>query len=76
MKNLCCKIDENLGTVETLPDAKEGETFRRCQLCGCRHFTLMLDPTRIGLQLDKFKEMPSIAQLAKESLRNKEINAP
>lgn len=43
----CCKDEKNLGPVE--PQGKD-LTFRRCQVCKCRHFVLDLDPMRIGMR--------------------------
>lgn len=43
-------IDVNLGESEALPDAPEGETFRRCKVCGRRHFSLVTDPLVIKLR--------------------------
>lgn len=37
----CCKDPQNLGTpVQSGPT----ETFRRCMVCGCRHFRLIAEP--------------------------------
>ena len=50
---LCCQDMDNRGPVERLPDAGDGEVFRRCQVCGRRHFTVTLDPLTIGIQAPK-----------------------
>ena len=38
----CC-LEFNLGPEETDSHAGPGETFRRCQICNRRHFTLVID---------------------------------
>jgi hypothetical protein len=43
----CCRETANLGPVE---QDGPGLTYRRCQLCGCRHFELTADPGRFGLR--------------------------
>lgn len=42
----CCWKEENLGPV--VQDASD-LTYRRCQVCQSRHFTLTADPGKIGL---------------------------
>ncbi len=37
----CCKKPENLREPERLRDDL---VFRRCKVCGCRHFELTLEP--------------------------------
>jgi hypothetical protein len=46
----CCQDESNLGAIEVHPDAGEGEVFRRCQVCGRRHFTVYLEPMIIGIR--------------------------
>jgi len=43
----CCQQAENLG-----PPVQERHdlVYRRCQICGCRHFELILDPGRLVLR--------------------------
>lgn len=43
----CCRDPKNLGAPE-----KDGPdlTIQRCQVCGCRHFLLSVDPGSIGLR--------------------------
>ena len=33
----CCRLASNLSTVEPY-EGREDLTFRRCTVCGCRHF--------------------------------------
>jgi hypothetical protein len=46
----CCQDEKNLGDVESLPDAGDGEVFRRCRVCSRRHFTVTIDPLVIGIR--------------------------
>ena len=43
----CCKDPANLGAP--LQERLDLEV-RICQVCGCRHFELTVDPGRIGLR--------------------------
>ena len=43
----CCKDEKNLGPVV---HERSDLTYRRCEVCGCRHFELMIEPGRFGLQ--------------------------
>lgn len=45
----CCADETNMGQWDRLPDAGDGEYFRRCKGCGRRHFTVFLDPMVIGV---------------------------
>lgn len=42
----CCRDDANLGVVERV---NASLTFRRCQVCGCRHFEAVADVGALGL---------------------------
>lgn len=44
----CCRNLANLGP----PESHEGRplSFRRCQVCGCRHFEFAVDPGHLGLR--------------------------
>jgi hypothetical protein len=37
----CCKQESNLGPVV---QERKDLIYRRCAVCGCRHFELTLDP--------------------------------
>ena len=41
----CCKVEKNLGPVV---QHSEDLTYRRCQVCGCRHFELSVDPLHLN----------------------------
>lgn len=42
----CCRNLSNRGPViQDGPDL----TYQRCQVCGCRHFTLTADPGHLGI---------------------------
>lgn len=42
----CCKQPENLKRHEERPDL----VVNKCQVCGCRHFELTVDPGKLGLR--------------------------
>jgi hypothetical protein len=44
----CCRDPRNLGSVHRTSD--KGTTFRRCRVCGARHFEAIMDPGRLGLR--------------------------
>lgn len=46
----CCQDENNLGPYERMPEAVDGEVFRRCKVCGCRHFTFYAEPGIIGIK--------------------------
>ena len=43
----CCQDEDNLGDPE--PTGVEGEVFRRCKICNCRHFKAVLDTGHLGI---------------------------
>jgi hypothetical protein len=43
----CCRDDANLGPVEAVSN---DVTFRRCAVCGCRHFEALADPGHFGVR--------------------------
>jgi hypothetical protein len=50
MQKPCCQDARNLGPVQRDPQAGPGETYRRCQVCGCRQFTVTLVPLVYGIR--------------------------
>ena len=42
----CCKQPENLKPYQVRPDL----AVNKCQVCGCRHFELTVDPGKLGLR--------------------------
>ena len=45
--NECCRDEKNLS--ETVQERKD-LVYRRCGVCGCRHFELTVDPGELGVQ--------------------------
>jgi hypothetical protein len=45
----CCQQHENL--VARTADQREDLAVLRCRECGCRHFTLLVDPGEVAAQL-------------------------
>lgn len=45
----CCRFESNMGPEERLEDSPPGEIFRRCRICGRRHFEVTLDPGEFQL---------------------------
>jgi len=43
--NECCQQKENLKVIEKTVDKE----VKQCQVCGCRHFELSVDPVKIGV---------------------------
>ena len=43
----CCIDKANLLPPE--PTGVEGEVFRRCKVCGCRHFKMQVDTGELGI---------------------------
>jgi hypothetical protein len=43
----CCRDEKNLGPVV---QERKDLTYRRCQVCQCRHFELTVEPGRLGLR--------------------------
>ena len=46
----CCRDHSNLGPRENL-DPEGNVQFKRCQVCGCRHFWAVADEGRVELSL-------------------------
>lgn len=44
----CCRDPRNLGRVHRT--GMRGQTFRRCRVCGARHFELVAEPGHLGLR--------------------------
>lgn len=45
----CC---QDLGNLKTLDEeCRNGLTVKQCQVCGCRHRRLMVEPGVIGMRL-------------------------
>lgn len=42
----CCSQPKNLTETQERPDL----TVQVCQVCGCRHFELTINPGKIGIQ--------------------------
>jgi hypothetical protein len=45
----CCKQEANLGQKQQV-DGRKDLSFRRCGVCGCRHFEMMADPLRMNVR--------------------------
>lgn len=45
----CCRDESNLGAPERVHPDRADATFRRCRVCSCRHFTLEVDPGKLGV---------------------------
>ena len=55
----CCRYDENLGPViQERTDLR----YRRCSVCGCRHFELSLDPAPVLTPAEVAKVLAARAQ--------------
>lgn len=50
MKKDCCKAESNLGPELRYEGASDSETYRVCQVCGCRHFSVVIEPMVIGIR--------------------------
>lgn len=48
-RNECCRLEENLGASEPTEPGRTDSSFRRCRVCGCRHFTFEIDAGKIGV---------------------------
>jgi len=46
-RKACCQVEANLGPEERLGARV---TFRRCAVCGCRHFTATLPALRVQVR--------------------------
>ena len=44
-KKLCCQRMDNLATERKAKDL----VVKTCQVCGCRHFELEVDPAKLGV---------------------------
>jgi hypothetical protein len=49
-RNRCCRKPSNLGELQQYGRPELGITFRRCQVCGSRHFEATAEPGQIGLR--------------------------
>lgn len=44
----CCQQPENRSQPERLPN---GATVQKCTVCGRRHFEVVVDPGRLGVEI-------------------------
>jgi hypothetical protein len=50
MIKVCCQEADNLITEET---GKSDLSMKRCQICKCRHFELVVDAGKFGIELQQ-----------------------
>lgn len=43
----CCRVEANLGAPESV---NKSVSFRRCQVCQCRHFEMIADLGILGIK--------------------------
>lgn len=46
----CCKVEENLSPPERYDPERADLLFRRCKVCGCRHFEATAEPGRVFMR--------------------------
>ena len=55
----CCRYEENLGPVV---QERNDLRYRKCSVCGCRHFELAVDPPPVLSAAEVTKALASRSQ--------------
>jgi len=45
----CCANEDNLSAPEISEDTVDGNTYRVCAVCSCKHYRAVIDPFHIGI---------------------------